>query len=75
MSEEDKLQILANHKGTVLKQALYYYRSSKFNDGAKFSRRLALDDFIQEGNLGLMKAIKGYDVKNKSKATFHTYCH
>ena len=76
MGNEDKEQILKNHHGLVLKHANYYFNIMKNSMGnGEYQCNLMLEDFISEGNLGLLRAIQLYDYQHDSKATFNTYAH
>ena len=55
---------------------MYYHKMSySFENKKFFSNRLALEDFIQEANIGLLIAIEKYDYGHPSRATFNTYAH
>ena len=76
MTKEDKEQIVKNHYGAAVKQALYYFRTfNNFQNHSFYSNRLLFEDFLQEALDGVMISIGRYDYAHPSKATFNTYAH
>ena len=63
-SEELEEQLVSQHYGLVVSQALYFCRS----------RRSSLDDYVQVGCIGLLKAIRNYNPEKSKFPTFATIC-
>ena len=62
--DSDRNQLIKNHENQVLRIAHHYHRAN---------HRYDLEDLVQEGKLGLVKAIEKYDVDHISKASFNTF--
>ena len=57
-----------------MKQAIKYFKMmNRMENNNANSVKLDLDDFVQEGMIGLMTAVDKYDINHPSKATFNTY--
>ena len=61
--EQAKQDLIVKNSGLVMKSARYYYE--------KFPCSLELDDLIQEGNLGMLKAAQRFDFGKRTQ--FSTY--
>ena len=41
----------------------------------KYSAQCEIDDLVQVGNMGVVTAMKKYDISHKGKANFNTFAH
>ena len=67
---------MSNHAGAVQKLArsAYYSMRNGFAKN-KTGATCDLEDLVQCGNIGLLKAVDRYDVNNKWNATFQTFAY
>lgn len=63
-NEELEEQLVSKHYGLVISQALYFCKH----------KRSILDDYIQVGCIGLLKAIRNYSPEKSKFSTFATTC-
>ena len=62
-----RTQLIVNNTPLIKSKARQYYQYGGFDDGE------VLQDFIQEGNIGLLIAIDRYDAIKSNKAKFSSY--
>ena len=76
MSSEDIQQICSNQQGLVLYLAKKIQAQNKAGHRSGVYQTLVeFEDLIQEGQVGLIKAIGNYDISHPSKATFNTHAY